>query len=353
MNSPVRTVLVGLGARGKKWARVLHDEEQCQTVGYVDLAEANLEWAQSMYEAQPESCYEDMEQALQELKPDFVVLATPPMDRFREVMKVFEHGAHLLSEKPLSLDFDEGVRMVQAAEEAKLAFAVGLNLRYQHCVTKAREILQSRVIGAPRFGGYTYWRNRDGYSPELNRFPLSMRQPMLYEQTIHHIDEIRFVYDAEVERLMCRCWNPPWSSYRDDATVMARFEMTGELPVNYFGTWAGHTKVDQFLWRTDCDDGALFQYEFFEDLRIVRGSEGDTVEQVPLPKQELLVDDTRAMVSQYLRELSEGNLNPEPQAREHLKTFGIIAACEESNSSGRPVEMAEFFDEHHVPPEWR
>ena len=117
MNSPVRTVLVGLGARGKKWARVLHDEEQCETVGYVDLAESNLEWAQSMYEAQPESCYEDMEQALKELKPDFVVLATPPMDRFREVMKVFEHGAHLLSEKPLSLDFDEGVRMVQAAEE--------------------------------------------------------------------------------------------------------------------------------------------------------------------------------------------------------------------------------------------
>ena len=352
MENPVRTVLVGLGARGKKWARVLQDEEQCDVVGFVDLSEENLEWVRTTYETGPEKCYQNMEQALDETKPTLVVLATPPMDRFRQVMSVFEHGSHLLSEKPLSLDFDEGVRMVKAAEDAKLAFAVGLNLRYQHCVLKARDILRSRVIGGPRFGGYTYWRNRDGYSPDLNRFPLSMRQPLLYEQTIHHIDEIRFVYDAEVERVHSKCWNPPWSMYRDDSTVMATFEMEGELPVNYFGTWSGHTKIDQFLWRTDCDDGALFQYEFFEDLRIVRGSEGDTMEQVPLPKQELLVDDTRAMVSQYLTSLSDGDLAPEPNAKEHLKTFGIIAACEESNKTGQTVEMAEFFQKHNVPQDW-
>ena len=149
-------------------------------------------------------------------------------------MNVLESGAHLLSEKPLSLDFDEGIRMVKAAEDAKLGFAVGLNFRFQHSVLKAREILRSRRIGAPRFAGYSYWRNRDGYAPFLNKFPLTMRQPMLYEQVIHHIDSIRFVYDSEVERVTCRCSNPPWSMYRDDATTIAIFDMTAGLAGQLF-----------------------------------------------------------------------------------------------------------------------
>ena len=353
MNNPARTLMVGLGARGKKWARIMHEEQKSQTVGYVDLDDNNLEWAQTMYEADPKVCYNDMGQALKDLQPDFVVLATPPMDRYENVVKVFESGAHLLSEKPLSLDFEEGIRMVKAAEEAKLGFAVGLNFRWQHCILKAREILRSRRIGAPRFAGYSYWRNRDGYAPFLNRFPLTMRQPMLYEQVIHHVDSIRFVYDSEVERVTCRCSNPPWSMYRDDATTIAIFDMTAGLQVNYFGTWSGQTKLDQFLWRTDCDDGALFQYELFKDLRIIRGSENDVMEKIDLPEQEQLVDDARVMVSEILDQLAEGNLQPEPNAIDHLKTFGIIAACEESNDTGLPVEMEEFFDRHGMPSHWR
>ncbi|MEE8157867.1 MAG: hypothetical protein V3T78_00670, partial [Dehalococcoidia bacterium] len=162
-----------------------------------------------------------------------------------------------------------------------------------------------------------------------------------------------FVYDAEVERLTCRCSNPPWSMYRDDATVTAIFDMTAGFQVNYFGTWSGQTKLDQFLWRTDCDDGALFQYALFSDLRIIRGSESDKMEEIPLPAQEQLVDDARVMLDQILGQLSEGSLHPEPTAFDHLKTFGIIAACEESNDTGRPVEMDEFFDSHNLPSAWR
>ena len=106
---------------------------------------------------------------------------------------------------------------MRRAEEVGRALVVGLNFRYQHVVRYARQLLASGEIGAPSFARFTYWLNRSGYSPGGNRFPLTMRQPMLYEQSIHHFDEMRFVYGAEVERLWCRCHNPPWSNYADDA----------------------------------------------------------------------------------------------------------------------------------------
>src|SRR6185312_4561329 len=95
VNQPVRTLLVGVGARGKIWSRLLHDEATTEVVGYVDLDQTNLDWAKRHYAVAANGYYTDMRVALSELKPDFVLLATPPMDRYREVITVFEHGAHL------------------------------------------------------------------------------------------------------------------------------------------------------------------------------------------------------------------------------------------------------------------
>lgn len=354
MSNPMRTLLVGLGARGKKWARILQEEPSVETIGYVDILDDNLEWAKSFDSAAEKSSYSSMEKALSELEPEFVVLVTPPVDRYKDVMTIFEHGSHLLSEKPLSLDLDEGLRMVQAAQEAKLGFAVGLNFRYQHCVTKARSILKSGEIGKPGLVGYTYWRYRDAYTPGLNRFPITMRHPMLYEQTVHHLDEIRYVYDAEVERLYCRTSNPAWSQYSNNATALVYLEMTDDIEVHYFGTWAGQTKIkDHFYWRTDCDNGSLFQFEFFSDLRIARGNTSTEVEKIDLPYQERLIDDARVMLRNIVADLQQGNLSPQPTAIDHLRTFAVIAACEVSSERGETIAMKDFYDEHNVPQDWR
>ncbi len=40
----LRTLVVGVGTRGKHWVRLAHDEPLIEAVGYVDLDPANLEW---------------------------------------------------------------------------------------------------------------------------------------------------------------------------------------------------------------------------------------------------------------------------------------------------------------------
>lgn len=350
---PVRTLLVGLGARGRKWARIMNEEPQCEPVGYVDLMNLRLEWARARYSGQRATFTTSLDDALSQCEPDLVVLATPPMGRYRDALKVLLAGCDLLSEKPLTLDFDEGVRLVRAAEDAGRAFAVGLNFRYQHCVTEARRVLRSGEIGRPRLAGYIYWRKRDGHAPGLNRYPVTMRQPMLYEQLVHAVDEMRFVYDSEVTRVLCRCSNPTWSMYEDDSTVIAALGMADGLEVNIFGTWSGQTKADFFLWRTDCDDGALIQRQITSDLSVVRGAESSIESPVALPEQEHLVDDARLLFADVLRQLASGNRRPHPSARDHIRTFAAIAAMEESHDRGAAVEMADFYERHAVPHEWR
>ena len=282
MNNPARTLMVGLGARGKKWARIMHEEQKSQTVGYVDLDDNNLEWAQTMYEADPKICYNDMGQALKELQPDFVVLATPPMDRYENVVKVFESGAHLLSEKPLSLDFEEGIRMVKAAEEAKLGFR-----------RRPQLPLAALHPQGPRDPPQPQDRRASLRRLLLLAQPGRLRplpQPLSLSPCASPCSTSR----SSTTSTPSASSTTPRSSASPAAaptrpgacTATTRppspsSTWTAGLQVNYFGTWSGQTKLDQFLWRTDCDDGALFQYELFKDLRIIRGSENDVMEEDP------------------------------------------------------------------------
>jgi hypothetical protein len=123
------------------------------------------------------------------------------------------------------------------------------------------------------------------------------------------------------------------------------------LLVSYFGTWQGQTQMNEFSWRTDCTKGALLQREQFSDLNIIQPYEREP-RPVSLPEQERLIDDTRLMLTDVAEQLLAGVAVPEPSGIDHIKTFALVAACEASSVSGRPVVMAEFYEEHGVPQRW-
>ena len=82
MNTPIRTLLVGFGARGRIWARLLHEEARTEVVGYVDIDPANLAAARETWAAPRSACFSDLDEALAATQPDLALLATPPMDRY-------------------------------------------------------------------------------------------------------------------------------------------------------------------------------------------------------------------------------------------------------------------------------
>jgi myo-inositol 2-dehydrogenase / D-chiro-inositol 1-dehydrogenase len=350
MQSPIRTLVVGVGTRGRHWVRLVHEEALTDPVGYVDVSESGLKWVQDTYGVDPSVCFDSLDDALAATRPDLVVLATPPDGHLVQAQACFDAGCHLLAEKPLTLEFAESVEIVKAADRAGRTLTVGLNFRYLPATLRAKELIETD-IGDPSFSRFIYWTNRDGRRPGINKYPLTMRQPMLWEQSIHHFDLMRFVYNREIQRLWCRCHNPPWSMYADDATVVTMFEMDDDLLVNYFGTWSGQTRVGEFTWRTDCQRGSLLQRKVFSDLRLAR--EGSNVEEpIDLPEIEDYVDDTRAMLSDVARQLLDGVAVPHPSGIDHLRTLAVVAACEESTNTGKPVELAEFWSRYDVPTAW-
>ncbi len=334
----LKVVLVGLGTRGRHWARVIAENPRSQLLAGVD---PSAEAVSILREKLPTVDFPVLafDEALA-LQPDLVVLSTPPSVHLEQITACAERGLPVLCEKPLALDFETAKACVEVAEKAGVLLGIGMNFRYLETTRASREIIQGGRLGQVGFGRINYWRYRDGKRPLLNKYPLTMEQPMLLEQSIHHLDLARFIYGAEVKKLWARTTNPPWSMYRSDATVAAWLLFENGFELQYFGTWMGTNSKNEFQWRTDGSAGMLFQRDIFRGLEYWKAGATEP-EEIELTPQEDFVDDTRGLFDDFLKAV---RVEPSsyPSGRDHLKTMVLTLGCAESSRQERMIDLRAY-----------
>ncbi len=333
---PIRFILVGLGARAQFWIRVLKDSPDCAIVGLADPNQDARERAKTLV---PDAVIAaEARDLIGQVEADAVLLITPPSGREEQIALCCQAGLPILAEKPLADSLEGATRYVEMAESAGVPLMVGLNFRYLP-VTQATLKLFDRV-GAPSFARFTYERWRDGYLPRLNKYPLTMDQPMLWEQSIHHFDLMRYVYRAEPVEIFAKTFNPPWSMYRDDANVSALITFDTGVIVNYQGTWAANWAEPGFEWRTECALGIVRQAEQFGGLSYALRAD-PSLSPVELPPFEQWIDDAVALLAAFVGAL-RGEKPLECSGRDHLQSLRMVEAAIRSSKSGRAVNPAEL-----------
>ena len=334
----LRVLLAGLGVRGRHWAQVIGGSPRAELVALVDPDPAALERAQGEFGPLP--AYDSVMAALAARDDvEALVLANPPLGRQAIIEAATARGLPMLIEKPLALDLDEAARLVRTAELGGVSLMVGLNFRYLAVTQAMMRLLAEETVGRAEFARFTYERWRDGRRPDLNDYPLVMAQPMLWEQSIHHFDLMRYVYGQEPVRLQCQTWNPSWSLYRHDSNVAALIEFDGGLRVNYQGTWQGNWAAPGFEWRSDCTQGIITQREQFGDLYYAHRDDGELTP-VPLPPHERWISETRALFAAFVDHVVEG-AELQCSGRDHLVSLAMLQACIESSATGRGVDIAD------------
>jgi predicted dehydrogenase len=330
----LRIILGGLGVRGAYWAEVINRSARCELAAYADPNPDAQARAVARFGEHP--AFESVEAALENV-PDAgaVVLANPPMGRESQVRAAVMHDLPLLIEKPLALSVREAAQLVQIAEGAGVPLMVGLNFRYLATTKATLALLRDGVVGAPEFARFTYERWRDGHRPDLNKYPLTMDQPMLWEQSIHHFDLLRYVYGQEPVSVQCQTWNPSWSMYASDANVAALFRFDGGMIVNYQGTWQSRWTTPHFEWRTECSGGVISQRDQFGALGYARHADAALTE-VPLPPHEIWVSETVGLLDAFLDAVLDG-APLSCSGRDHLRSLAMLEACIVSAREGRAV----------------
>jgi predicted dehydrogenase len=335
-----RILQLGAGTRGRMWGKVAKMSDNVLTAAIVDPSQASLD----LYSAEnPETpAFTDLRAALASAQFDAVILVTPPDGHFEQMRRLFDAGLPILAEKPLATTLADAAAIVDMADASGLPMSVGLNFRYLPVNQTMRQWLTGEKLGQVGFGQFNYRTNRNGKRPGINRYPLVMEHPMMLEQTIHHLDLIRFVHGREVETIACREWNPPWSMYAHEANVNCLLGLEGGVEVNYHGTWSGGWNVYNFEWRVDCADGILVQRKLHSDLAYANSADPELID-IATPDAAPYYDDSVALLAEFIAAVRNGT--PAPcDGRDHLRSLSLCFAGIESSQNGQAINMAEFYE---------
>ncbi len=91
--------------------------------------------------------FTDFDAMLKGPKLDAISICTPPNSHAPLAVKAFEHGLHVLSEKPVSTTAVGAIEMVRAARKAKRVLMIGFQHRFSREEKALKRVIQDGMLG--------------------------------------------------------------------------------------------------------------------------------------------------------------------------------------------------------------
>lgn len=156
MERPLRGALVGFGfiagqGHAPTYAKHMSNGRAVEIVAVADICEARRQLAHAKFpDARIYSDFRSMlaaEAGNESGKVDFVDIATPPAHHAEIAHAAFDHGLHVLCEKPMATSAEEAAGMLKHAQEARRVYFPCHNYKHAPVVKAVRGILDEGVIG--------------------------------------------------------------------------------------------------------------------------------------------------------------------------------------------------------------
>lgn len=177
----IKVGVVGVGHLGMHHARVYTEILGAQLVGVVDTNEERLH---AVAEPLGVAAYANLEQFLDQKKPDAVSIVVPTKQHFEVARAVMERGINVLIEKPVTSSVDEAEKLLSLAVEKDLILQVGHIERFNSAVQHVREFM-----GDPYF---IQTRRMGPFSPRISDVGVVL------DLMIHDVDIILSMINADL-----------------------------------------------------------------------------------------------------------------------------------------------------------
>lgn len=138
-----------------------------------DCDAENLRFAGERYNIPQEKWYTDYTELLNDENIDVVTVAIPDQLHKKVACDFLRAGKHVLCEKPLALTREDIEEIVKVADESDAMFMVGQICRFTPAFEKAKELVESGVIGDVYFieseYAHDYMKLVDNWRADPNR----------------------------------------------------------------------------------------------------------------------------------------------------------------------------------------
>ena len=123
----MKIALVGVGGMGSVHFNIYKGMQDIELVALCDIRMDMLKEKAGDLKV---NLYADIDEMLAAEKPDLVDICTPSYLHVEQAIKSMEAGAHVLSEKPISMKKEDVKRAYDCAEKNNVCFMVAQVLRF-------------------------------------------------------------------------------------------------------------------------------------------------------------------------------------------------------------------------------
>ncbi len=236
--------VIGVGTMGYAHARHLA-ENKVNGAKLTALCDINPARRAELIDLFPGvAIFEDAEQLFSAKICDAVIIATPHYDHPTIGIRAFQCGLHVVSEKPMAVQLSAAKAFVEAAKSSGKTFCVMFNQRCNLLFQKARELVQSGVIGQPKRLNWiiTNWY-RTQYYYDSGAWRATWRGEgggVLMNQAPHNLDLMQWIFGMPQRvRAFCTVGKYHNIEVEDEALIYGEYEngatavfhtSTGEYP---------------------------------------------------------------------------------------------------------------------------
>tara|TARA_Y100000590_G_scaffold468558_1_gene651712 strand:+ start:2777 stop:3757 length:981 start_codon:yes stop_codon:yes gene_type:complete len=156
---------------------------------------------------------------------DIIIISTPNYLIKKIAIKALNNGKHVLSEKPLGKNFAESKEMTECAKKNNKILYTGFNHRFHPSILKAKELIDSNVIGdILHIHGHYGHGGRPGMEKEWRMDPVLSGGGELLDQGVHLID-LALLFKGMPNKVFGTTGKLAWKSeVEDSASFMLLYE---------------------------------------------------------------------------------------------------------------------------------
>ena len=320
-----KLAIVGAGAIAKSHLRAIESTPNASLSAVVD---PRLEAAESLTD-NSKAVFSDIEELLENEKPDAVVLCTPPDSHARIATLALNAGVAVLCEKPVCLQLSEAYSLVEQACSNKTSLVMTSKYRFVEAVRHAQHLLTSKHLGKileckivfeGLYDATSHWRSDSTISGG----------GVIADNGPHVADIIRWLLGpiGEVE-----------ATIGSDSNQNLAVETDAEL---YFRTIDGQQAQARLSWS---------QAPTSEWYLTIRGDEGElrigwqrSIRRTNTSDWQVFAgkyDKHGTMVEQMTRFCNNihGQVPPQPDYDDLLSSVATVEACYESLRRRRPISL--------------
>lgn len=207
MKKTFRVGVVGCGNIFPMHAYPVDALDNCELVAVCDIKKDRAD-----AKAKELNCkaYYDYKEMIDKENLDVVHCCTPHYMHPPITIYALDHGSHVMTEKPMSITYDDSMEMVKAADRNKKILGVIFQNRYNPGSQLAKKMIQSgelgKILGAKM--NVTWMRTDEYYSKSDWKGTWDKEGGgVIIDQAIHTFDLMNWLIDDEIDWLECNINN--------------------------------------------------------------------------------------------------------------------------------------------------